>query len=169
MIPVNDSLRGKTEDTIAGMDALEETGVKFSVGIMPTSQNITSINDTVKLLLKYQNLVLLNLEQLQPAMGINCTEFERMSLNNTSSNKLRTDVKTIIAESGRRDVQLVSIDNALCPNGSMLDSFGFKTCMAGILRAGVFANGDVTPLPTSQGYYVGERLQGSVGNNMEQK
>ncbi len=74
---VNDATRGKTSESIEGINTLEKNGISFSVGIVFTNVNSEDVVATTsKLIKEYSYLVSLNLEPLQPTSVLGAEYFE---------------------------------------------------------------------------------------------
>ncbi len=142
---INNKTRGLTERVMAGINALEAHAIPFNVGIVLTKANIDHIIATVKELLRFKQIQQLNLEPLQPTYVLGRDYYElRVDQNDLRS--ARNDVQELLRQEKRSDIEMVGIEEKACSVGqSMIDTFGFKTCTAGLFRAGVFADGGVTP------------------------
>ncbi|MDE1857079.1 MAG: radical SAM protein [Candidatus Micrarchaeota archaeon] len=150
---VNDKSRGKTRETIKGIDALERHGVQFSVGIVLTSINASDVMDTARgLLSNYKCLDSINLEPLQPTISMTYDSYNALRLSSESMVGIYNGVNRLASEAGRKDVKIVGVVEectlALGDNQPLIDTYGFKTCTAGLLRSGVFVDGTVTPCVT---------------------
>ena len=146
---INDKTRGKTQESILGLNTLEENGIPFSVGIVFTSANSNDIiNNVSRLLNEYSYLVSFNLEPLQPTSILGADYFDLRQENN-SLRKLHGDISEVIKSCKREDVQLYRIaedrSQSIHFETPLLDSYSFKTCTAGIVRSAVFVDGSVTP------------------------
>ncbi len=170
---VNDLLRGGTDAVVKGLDTLEENNIKFMVGIVLTNNNIHTVPDTLKFLLKkYRNLCAIHLQDIKPSETIGL-EYFKLRLNSDeffSINKIAEDLKEnfdrndvniyIFTESrntGRDYAHLLKekqpgdkclVDDCGFTYHSLCyhhNEEGFPQCVAGLVRAGVFATGDVTP------------------------
>ena len=146
---VNDVTRGKTLESINGINTLEKNGIPFSVGIVFTNVNSNDIVATTsKLIKEYSYLVSLNLEPLQPT-SILGTEYFELKQDRAKMRKLFTLINGIIKANGRDEIKLYGIVEDCSASVKfetpVLDKYAFKTCTAGLLRAAVFVDGSVTP------------------------
>lgn len=157
---VNDAVRGKTELTLSGLDVLETNNIPFIIGLVLTTANRTDIVDSVTALSnKYNNLIHLNLEALQPTVVLGERYFD-LRLSGEEMRDIYYRVKDAVREAGRNDITVSGVvDN--CENikndaKPLIDTYGFKTCLAGLTRAGVYPDGGVTPCTTLR--------QSAIGN-----
>ncbi len=149
---VDNITRGMGAKVMESLDRLERLSIRFSVGIVLTTHNKSDVHNTVnRLLSEYHSMNHINLETLQPTLHMG-EEYWRAKIRGGDAVTIRSDTLTQIEETGRSDVTLSGIV-ANCFEGDQsrrpaLDRYGFKTCTAGLVRAGVFTNGDVTPCLT---------------------
>ena len=146
---VNDVTRGKTKESIDGINTLEKSGIPFSVGIVFTNINSNDIVATTsKLIKEYSYLVSLNLEPLQPTSILGVEYFE-LKQERTEMRKLFNLVNGVIRAHGRNEIKLYGIVEDCSASVKfetpVLDKYAFKTCTAGLVRAAVFVDGSVTP------------------------
>lgn len=147
---INNNTRGKTLESISGINTLEKNGIPFSVGIVLTKVNANDIVKTVsKLLNSYSYLVSLNLEPLQPT-SILGTEYFELKEENKEIRNLHGVVSEAIRACRRDDVKLYGIvedcsASVKFETPPVLDKYAFKTCTAGLVRSAVFVDGSVTP------------------------
>ncbi len=144
---INDKTRKKTNLTLDGLNTLEKQEIRFSIGIMPTTANILDIPNTVSYLLNnYAYVKQINIETLQPTFSINFELFNKLALNSQEVKKLRKNIALQIKNLNRSDVIVTGLDESCTlTDKPITDTYNFQTCMAGLFRAGVFVNGDVTP------------------------
>ena len=145
---VNEKTRGCTTEVLAGLDALERHNVKFSVGIVLTTANAETVLGTAEyLLMRYSALSRINLEPLRPTFILG-REYLGLKLDGEQMRSLYHGAKQLAAETNRADVKVEGVVED-CENSGkdklLLDSYGLKPCYAGLLRAGVFSDGGVTP------------------------
>ncbi|MEM0142607.1 MAG: radical SAM protein [Candidatus Parvarchaeum sp.] len=146
---INDNTRGKTLESVLGINILEKNGIPFSVGIVLTKVNSNDIIKTIsRLLTDYSYLVSLNLEPLQPTSILKEEYFELKQENKKIRNLYKT-VSEVIKTCKRDDVKLYGVvedcSESIKFDAPVLDSYAFKTCTAGIVRSAVFVDGSVTP------------------------
>ncbi|MGC8479504.1 MAG: radical SAM/SPASM domain-containing protein [Candidatus Micrarchaeia archaeon] len=146
---INDITRGKTKESIDGINTLEKSGIPFSVGIVFTNVNSNDIVATTsKLIKEYSYLVSLNLEPLQPTSILGAEYFE-LKQESTEMRRLFNLVNGIIKVHGRDELKLYGIvedcSESVKFETPVLDKYAFKTCTAGLVRAAVFVDGSVTP------------------------
>lgn len=131
---------------------LERHEIPFSVGIVMTTSNAEDVLDTSRYLLSnYSQLNTLNLESLQPTVVLEEGYFGYV-LDSKRVVRIYEDVTKLLLELKRKDVKIAGVldDCSNIKDGAepLLETYGFKSCTAGLLRAGVFANGEVTPCVT---------------------
>lgn len=145
---INDSLRGGFNDTVRGLERLDEYNIEFEVGIVVTRLNANHITDTVKwIITKFRNVKRIHLMNVMPSYTLTWQDYKRLSLGAETANFWKTIVpKLSHIKKLRSDVE---IDYPLTPNAYLNASIDtmrtHKLCLAGITRANVLANGDVTP------------------------
>lgn len=142
---INNSTRGLTHLSTSGIDLLEKNNIKFGIGIVMTSINKLDIQDTIKnLMLTYKNLNSINLEPLQPSLQMDQDKYVKLKLSYNDTYEIYNEVIGIAKEIRRNDINITKLSECQTAQ-TLLDSYGFKTCNAGLLRSGVLANGDVVP------------------------
>ena len=157
---INNQTRGGGDATMKGLDVLESHTIPFSVGIVLTTINQDDVLQTVKsLLLKYRYLKMLNLEPLRPAASLDLDRYLRLRLNSKKMIEIYEGAKRLVTELNRNDVSIrgVLVDRSDIKDGKapLLDTYDFRTCTAGLLRAGVLADGTVTPCVTIRNIKLG--------------
>ena len=145
---INSKTRGATEKVIAGLDTLEKHAIRFGVGIVLTKENANDVMHTVSYLLDtYTMLKRINLEPLRPTFILG-KRYIDLKLDGNRTIGIYNGVKRLVAESGRQEVKIAGVveSSAEREEGrTLLDTYRFKQCFAGLLRAGVFTDGSVTP------------------------
>ncbi|MGC9124213.1 MAG: radical SAM protein [Thermoplasmata archaeon] len=147
---INNILRGSTEEVIKGLKTLEYYNIPYSIGIVVTINNYDDITNTIKNLIEnFFYIREINLEILRPSksLGYNYKKMNVIKDINKDKDALKNiyyDIKSIIIDSKKR-ISLTGLVDDCLKIPYMLDSFGFTTCTAGLLRATVLSNGDVTP------------------------
>jgi MoaA/NifB/PqqE/SkfB family radical SAM enzyme len=149
---VNEKTRGNTRAVLEGLRTLEEYDIPFSVGIVLTTSNAGDVVATSRqLLTRFGQLKTINLEPLQPTMALG-EDYFGLRLDSEKMVQTLKAVNGVVADLGRKDVKTVGVieDCSKIEEGTtpLLETYGFKSCTAGLLRAGVFANGEVTPCVT---------------------
>ncbi len=143
---INDRTRGKTAETLDGLDILERNEIPFTVGIVITKANQDDVlNSTEVLMKKYSQMKLLNLEPLQPAVDPN--KYQDLVVDRHEMYDLMLRVEDMRSQLDRENVKVVEVIERCTDRveETLLDSYHFKTCTAGVIQAGVLVNGDVTP------------------------
>ncbi|MCL5680401.1 MAG: radical SAM protein [Candidatus Marsarchaeota archaeon] len=166
---INDKTRGLAKQSIKGMDILDRNGIQFSVGIVLTNHNSNDVIETVKyLLLNYSNIQLINLEPIQPTSTLGYKKYNELRCDSKRMFGLHTEINKLKHDLSRDDVRISGIVNNGCDkenhNDTLMETYGFKKCTAGLLRAGVFANGDVTPCVTIRDVSIGNLYSESWGD-----
>ena len=146
---VHNTLRGGFRDTIAGMKRLDEYGIEYEVGIVITTLNADKIVDTVQWIISnFRGVKRVHLMNLMPSYSLPPKIFEKLTLGRQTPEYWRRVIDKL--EELRKMRPDVQIDYPLTPNANIkavIDdrANGLKSCLAGITRANVLANGDVTP------------------------
>lgn len=144
---VNDRVRGRTLETLKGIDALEKHGISFQVGIVLTRINAADALDTVRYLVSnYDCMTRVNLECLLPTLKLG-SRYHELALPKEEMFQIHLSTKRII-DSLRRDIDVKGVVDDVRPESegnALFDSYDCRACSAGLLRAGVFVNGDVGP------------------------
>ncbi len=148
---INNITRGKTKNVINGLNLLEKYEIPFSVGIVLTTANEADVVKTSEYLsARYAQLRVLNLEPLQPSLGLGDVYFQ-LRVDPQKMVNIYKSVSRLVSVS-RNDVKVVGVveDCQTIKEGvqPLIETYDFKSCMAGLLRAGVLTNGDVTPCVT---------------------
>lgn len=143
---INERTRGLTSLTIKGMDALEQNGIPFAVSFVITSFNSNFVANTVEHLLKaYKNAIAITVEPLQKTITMDNKTYELLRVPITEFQLVIDDIKSVIQESGRIDITVHGGIDMCMENEFLLNTYNFKICTAGLLRASVLTNGDVVP------------------------
>lgn len=144
---INDKIRGKLEDVIKGLEILEDNGIPFGIGITLTEVNINDVDRSVNRLIgEYKNLKTINLENLQPTYSLGIEDFKSLKPTTEEMINVYKSVHRSIRNASRSDVSLYGIfDECSSRNTLIPKNINMKTCLAGLIRAGIFVNGDVTP------------------------
>ncbi len=144
---INNINRGFGELTLKGIEILEKNNIKFNVGIVVTSANYTDVLNTARKLLSYENLTSFNLEILQPTFSLSPREFRNLAIDYNSMSELHDKIAEEIKKQNK-DLLIrgVKLDcTTLGEEQPLISRYEFKSCSAGLLRAGVLVNGNVTP------------------------
>jgi MoaA/NifB/PqqE/SkfB family radical SAM enzyme len=161
---VNDATRGLTERTLAGLDVLEKNKIPFSIGLILTNANRNDVLKTEEYALsKYKALRMFNLETLQPTFILGKRWFD-MKLELPEMLNIRENAIKLTKDMNREDVKVKGVvEESSCSNGKppLSESYGFKTCTAGLFRAGVFVDGSVTPCVTIRTLVMGNLFKES--------
>ncbi len=149
---INDITRGKTIETLEGLETLKNAKIPFTVGIVLTKINEWDVVNTVTWLgNNFPNLVHFNLEVLQPTFILG-NRYDEFRLTSKKMREIYGAVKDTLITIGRQDIGVSGVidncDNIQKDVDPLIDSYGFKTCLAGLTRAGVCPNGTVTPCTT---------------------
>lgn len=148
---INNQIRGKTDDTVSGITILNNSQIPFSIGIVLTKINIGNIYNTVAILMNnFNSLKSINLEPLQPTVSIG-NKYIELNLDPTEMILAYKKIEEIRNNIPRPDIKinnLIDTCNSYDSEIPLLNTYGFKKCTAGLLRSGVFSNGDVTPCLT---------------------
>ena len=162
----NDVTRGLTEEAIRGIDALERHRVPFMLGIVLTTANIHTLVQTVTHALRtFQYMTSIYIGELIPSKTLG-GGYSDLKVDIQSQRARIAEITNMRRMTNRPDVQLCSaLDGSLeyyLPDGTLgerpvLEAFNqhgdcsinaMKTmlpaCRAGVTRAGVLANGDVS-------------------------
>jgi MoaA/NifB/PqqE/SkfB family radical SAM enzyme len=147
---INDSIRGKTLESLKGIKTLDENGIQFSVGIVLTKANKTDVSSTINALLSdFKNLRGINLEPLQPTLTLG-SSYKNLKLNFNEMVKIYKEALSIRNNKARNIVRIDGVIDSCYNNKTtpLLNEYKFGKCTAGLLRSGVLVNGDVTPCLT---------------------
>jgi MoaA/NifB/PqqE/SkfB family radical SAM enzyme len=146
MPAINDRLRGGTKRTLEGLDLLEMHDVPFTVAMVVSKNNLgTLITSVAHLLRTYKCLRVINLMRLMPSESLG-PRFYRLAATRDEYDAVGRKACGLPAILGRFDV-IVQTERSNYEGKVMLDDVAAKPpgCLAGITRAEVFANGDVSP------------------------
>jgi len=157
---INDVVRGKTEKTLEGFKTLKEHNIPFSLGITMTKYNVNDITNSIEILIKDNYPVnSINLEILQPTITLGKAYFD-IKLDRSLSEKVYYDVQKLIADLGRKDIEINGPIDESCAKFNYaeqaVDSLNIKTCLAGFTRAAILPNGIVTPCTTIRTINLGD-------------
>lgn len=142
---INNKTRGLGELTLKGINILEKNNIKFNIGIVVTAMNYKDIISTAKSLASYKNIASINLELLQPSFSIEPKNYFMLRKENINLIKLQRNVEKEVSKINK-NIRIVGSGKD-CKNNTkekaLIDLYNLKTCTAGLLRAGILANGDV--------------------------
>jgi MoaA/NifB/PqqE/SkfB family radical SAM enzyme len=149
---VNDATRGKTKDTLAGMDTLERAEIPFIVGMCLTRYNQGDVVESITHLLDdYGSMKHINLEPIQPSAALG-REYYDLRLEGDSMRDIYSRVESAVKDSGRWDVTISGVvdkcENLKEGTDPLINTYGFKACLAGLTRSAVFPDGVVSPCTT---------------------
>ena len=145
---IHNKLRGGFDDVIKGLKRLDEYNIEYEVGIVVTRLNAEHILDTVKYIItNFKGVKRVHLMNLMPSYTLQPEVYDQLSLGEQTPEFWRTMVQKLEALKKIRGDVL--IDYPLTPNAhikALIDEMrGYNLCLAGVTKANVLANGDVTP------------------------
>ncbi len=144
---INDATRGMGKATLDGIKLLEKNKIAFSVGIVVTKANYVDIKHSVNDLLQYESLVSINLEVLEPSQAIDQETYASLNIRRAEKEYLYKEVSCLVAEKSDREIPVLGIKPSITciDTEPLLNTYNFKACTAGLLKAGILTNGDVIP------------------------
>lgn len=144
---INNLLRGKTEKVIRGINFLNDNAIPFTIGIVASRINIKSLESTIKYFSKLEYLDAINLEELQPAKCMPLDIYNKIHLTSKEMVAATSLAKDVVASIGRKDIIIHGFSENEMEDASVFynNKFIEKDNIIQVTRAGVFANGDVTP------------------------
>lgn len=152
---INDKTRGFGRATLKSMEVLEKNDIQFNIGIVITKNNYSDAINTIMEFARYKNLTEINLEPLQSTF-LNQNTTSDLKVDDAEMTALYYDTSKKLKSVGSKiKINGVVQDCKAFENGTVTDTYGFKTCTAGLFRAGVFVNGDVSPCVTLRSTVLG--------------
>jgi MoaA/NifB/PqqE/SkfB family radical SAM enzyme len=158
---VNDLDRGFGTEVLRGLDTIDGCGITFSVGIVMTNVNMSSIVDTVRTLVsRYMHLKHIHLMNVMPSRGLG-NAWLNLHLKPEESLCISSKVKELLNSFDERNLTLSGPYSVKCTiDRTLLDKLELTSCTAGLLRATVLVNGDVIPCEMAR-----ERIIGNLFKN----
>ena len=154
---INDLLRGKTEKVLEGINFLNTNEIPFTIGIVMSKINLKSIETTIRNFSKLQYLKAFNLEELQPAKCVKEERYNSLCLSAREMIDVTEMSKSIVNHMGRKDISVhgFSEDNTNSLPLFYENDVTERENIIQVVRAGVLANGNVTPGAISRDIILG--------------
>ena len=143
---INDFGRGATTKVIENLNLLEENEIPFTIAMVVNKKSKDTLLESVSYFLKkYKLLQVVNLMRLMPSRALGSTFYDLVLTREEYEQVCRKALE--LPESlGRPEVKVYHERNNY-DGGVMMDKYAAAPprCLAGISRAEILANGDVTP------------------------
>ena len=141
---INEVLRGRTAEVLKGINILERHEIPFSVSIVVSKQNLGDTLNTIKTLatdMQYAYSFNLNPIQLPNSNG----NRHNLMVSSQEMSELVKEARQVVSASGKI-IKAMGLDKPceyFAP--ALLDSYRLNTCLAGVFRACVLPDGNVSP------------------------
>lgn len=143
---LNNMLRGKTDTVFRGMQKMDDHQIPFSIGTVVSKENINDIMDTeVAFMSEFKHLHGINLNRMMPNLSNKERYHESLDIGAKEMAALIVQVRGTAARMGSSVRITGTGDKCACNDPAVLDTYKMDTCLAGVFRATVFPNGNVSP------------------------
>lgn len=145
---VNERTRGKTKETLGGLDILERNEIPFAINAVVTTSNKEDIVKTADYLIStYKQIRSFGVHPLYPTIkSVTNGTYSKLDIGSEAFRDVSASIDRLNLKGGRKSASLAIEDNRNSGYAkTLMDSYNIRTCTAGLIQAGVFVNGDVTP------------------------